>query len=260
LPTDRVGAIGAGGASPGIVISADRIAAAVDRELQELGTPERAEKERSYLKSSLRFHGAALPQIHGVATATWREHGGLDHETMIRTADLLWVTGAFECRMAAEDLLDMGSAMLTTADVPFLERLLRDSGTWALVDGLAAGPVGELDRRPPGIGPTIERWASDDDFWIRRSALLAHLGSLRRGEGDLARFLRLADGMLDETEFFIRKAIGWVLRETARKRPAEVVAWLEPRVDRVSGVTIREAVKHLPVADRDRLMTEYRAR
>jgi len=242
------------------MITADRIAAAVNLELQGLGTTERAEKEQAYLKSTLRFYGVTLPRIHAVVNATWREHGGLDHDTMIRTADLLWATGVFECRMAAEDLLEMGSAMLTTGDVPFLERLLRDAGTWALVDGLAAGPVGDLDRRPPGIGSTIERWAADDDFWIRRSALLAHLGSLRRGEGDLERFLRLADGMLDETEFFIRKAIGWVLRDTAKKRPAEVAGWLEPRIIRVSGVTIREAVKHLPAVDRDRLLTRYRAR
>jgi 3-methyladenine DNA glycosylase AlkD len=64
--------------------------------------------------------------------------------------------------------------------------------------------------------------------------------------------------MLGEKEFFIRKAIGWVLREVAKNRPAEVVAWLAPRTGRASGVTMREAVKYLPEADRDRLMAAYR--
>jgi 3-methyladenine DNA glycosylase AlkD len=242
------------------MISAERIAAAVELELRGLGTPERATKEQAYLKSTLRFYGATLPQIHSVVNGAWREHGGLDHDTLSGVVELLWATGVFDCRMAAEDFLEMGTAMLIPDDLPLLERMLREAGTWALVDGLAAGPVGDLDRRPPGIGSTIERWAVDDDFWIRRSALLSHLGSLRRGEGDLRRFLRLADAMLDEREFFIRKAIGWVLRETARKRPAEVVAWLEPRLGRVSGVTIREAVRHLPEDDRERLMAGYRDR
>jgi 3-methyladenine DNA glycosylase AlkD len=84
---------------------------------------------------------------------------------------------------------------------------------------------------------------SDYDFWIRRSALLALLIPLRRGDGDFARFTRYADAMLDEKEFFIRKAIGWVLRDTALKRPTMVYDWLFPRAARASGVTLREAVK-----------------
>ncbi len=64
--------------------------------------------------------------------------------------------------------------------------------------------------------------------------------------------------MLDEKEFFIRKAIGWVLREVGKKRPDEVVAWLAPRTDRASGVTMREAVRYLPAGERERLMAAYR--
>jgi 3-methyladenine DNA glycosylase AlkD len=103
----------------------------------------------------------------------------------------------------------------------------------------------------------LNGWSTDGDFWIRRSSLLAELQQLR-ARADLAPFLRRADGMLDEKEFFIRKAIGWVLREIGKRRPAEVVAWLEPRTDRASGVTMREAVKYLPPADAARLMAAYR--
>jgi len=62
----------------------------------------------------------------------------------------------------------------------------------------------------------------------------------------------------EEREFFIRKAIGWVLRETGKKRPELVVAWLEPRVTRAAGLTVREGVKYLPDSDRDRLMASRR--
>jgi len=85
----------------------------------------------------------------------------------------------------------------------------------------------------------------DDDFWLRRSALLALLLALRRGAGDFQLFSRYADPMLQEKEFFIRKAIGWVLRDTARRRPAMVYEWLLPRAARASGLTLREAVKPL---------------
>ena len=66
--------------------------------------------------------------------------------------------------------------------------------------------------------------------------------------------------MLDEREFFIRKAIGWVLRETGKLRPDLVREWLAPRIDRVAGLTLREAVKYLPPDDREALMAAYRTR
>jgi 3-methyladenine DNA glycosylase AlkD len=105
-----------------------------------------------------------------------------------------------------------------------------------------AGPLAE---RHAEVGVVLDRWAGDHDFWLRRAALLALLGSLRRGEGDFERFARYADAMLEDKEFFVRKAIGWVLRETARKRPGLVCTWLLPRAARASGVTIREAIKPL---------------
>ena len=79
--------------------------------------------------------------------------------------------------------------------------------------------VGFLAQRCPQLGVVLDRWAIDDDFWIRRSALLALLGGLRGGEGDFARFARYADAMLADKQFFVQKAIGWVLREPRRSDP-----------------------------------------
>jgi 3-methyladenine DNA glycosylase AlkD len=73
-------------------------------------------------------------------------------------------------------------------------------------------------------------------------------------------FARRADAMLDEKEFFIRKAIGWVLRETSKTRPDEVFDWIAPRTDRASGVTMREVVKYLDQDQAEMLMDAYRAR
>jgi 3-methyladenine DNA glycosylase AlkD len=131
-----------------------------------------------------------------------------------------------------------------------IERFLREARTWALLDGLSASVMGRLVERFEGLGSVLDRWAVDEDFWIRRASLLALLVPLRRGAGDFDRFSRYADAMLDEREFFIRKAIGWVLRDTARKRPDMVYEWLLPRAARASGVTIREAVKPLSETQR----------
>ena len=90
--------------------------------------------------------------------------------------------------------------------------------------------------------------------------MLALLRPLRKGEGDWERFVRYADATLHEKEFFVRKAIGWVLREVGKERPDRALAFVEPRVARISGVSIREAVKPLEPQDRERLMAAYRAR
>lgn len=152
--------------------------------------------------------------------------------------------------MAAVELLDHNADRLGYDDAALLERMLRESRTWALVDGLAASVVGKLVEGDERFAAVLDRWAADDDFWIRRSALLALLVPLRKGGGDFERFARYADAMLGDREFFIRKAIGWVLRDTARRRPDLVYEWLLPRAARASGVTMREAVK--PLSDEQR--------
>jgi 3-methyladenine DNA glycosylase AlkD len=162
--------------------------------------------------------------------------------------------------MAAAELLTANGALLDAPDTGLVEGMLRTARTWALVDGLAANVTGDLVRRHPELTATLDRWAADEDFWIRRSAMLALLIPLRQGAGDFGRFSRYADQMLDEKEFFIRKAIGWILRETAKRRPDLVAQWLAPRVHRASGVTVREAVKPLPPPVRDQLLDGYRAK
>jgi 3-methyladenine DNA glycosylase AlkD len=221
-------------------------AARIERELRAAGDPDRAEQEKRYLKSRLEHHGASVPAIRRVAREAWREAGGLPRDALLATVEALWERPIHECRMAAVELLELGTDELVPEDIALVERLIRQSRTWALVDGLAASVAAPLVERHPELGAVLDRWAVDDDFWLRRSALLALLPPLRRGGGDFARFGRYAEAMLGDREPFIRKAIGWVLRDTSRRRPELVAGWVEPRAGRASGVTVREAVKHLP--------------
>lgn len=228
------------------------LAAQIDSALRARSRPERAAAEKAYLKSSLEHYGASMPAIRA-ATLGVTGRGRLAHDDVVGLARELWAVPVHERRAAAVEVLAAHTDVLRAADAPFLEDLLRQSRTWALVDGLAASVVGPLAERAD-IGAVLDRWAQDQDFWLRRSALLALLLALRRGEGDWERFTRYADAMLAEREFFIRKAIGWVLRDTARKRPDLVFHWLLPRAGRASGVTLREAVKPLSPAQREAIL------
>jgi 3-methyladenine DNA glycosylase AlkD len=188
-----------------------------------------------------------------------RQHRGLDRQGLVALVGILWSRPVFERRMMAVLLLEAFEPLLRPADIRLLERLIRASKTWALVDELAIAITGPLVERFPELLRVLDRWARDDDFWLRRSAMLALLRPLRRGEGDFRRFARYAERMLEEREFFIRKSIGWVLRETSKKQPDTVYAWLLPRAARASGVTVREAVKYLSLAQRAEVLAAFRS-
>lgn len=225
----------------------------IDAGLRARTRPERAAGEKAYLKSSLDHYGTSMPAIRAAVLEVIKPLD-LNHDDVIALVEQLWAAPIHERRQAAVEVLEARVGDLGSEDIVLLERLLRESRTWALLDSLAASVVGPVVEREPSLGRTLDRWASDDDFWIRRAAMLALLLALRRGDGDFERFGRYADAMLDEKEFFIRKAIGWVLRDTARKRPDLVFAWLLPRASRASGVTLREAIKPLDDAQRAAIM------
>lgn len=235
----------------------EEAAAYIDDRVRALGSPARAEAERRYLKSELDHLGVTVWQIRREVKAFGEEHPSLSHTEFIALVQALWSRPVHERRMAAAMLLEAYPALVRPTDLTLLKRLIRESRTWALVDVLAGDVIGRLLIRHPRAESRLDRWAVDRDFWVRRAALLAMLEPLKHG-APFRRFAGYADGMLDETEFFIRKAIGWVLRETGKRRPQEVFEWLAPRTARVSGVTIREAVKYLDPDQRDELMNAYR--
>jgi 3-methyladenine DNA glycosylase AlkD len=229
-------------------------ARAVADQLRPLGTPERAAQEKRYLKSGLEFFGVAVPDIRRVVKAAVRAHPGLDTPALAAWAVALWRESVHERRTAAVEVLTLAAPRLGGADLAVVERLVRESYTWAYVDALAGSVAGEIALRDPaGAWPRIDAWATDEDFWVRRSALLALLRGIRAGTPDLDRFTRYAEPMLAEREFFIRKAIGWVLREISRRDPAWVAEWTEGHISGMSGVTFREAVRRLPAGEAERL-------
>ena len=221
--------------------------------------PERAAGAKRYLKSELEFIGVATPAFRAAVRAALDAHGPVARGELRAAVKDLWGRPVFELRAAAVELLDRHAKTLEPPDLALIERMLREAGTWALVDWLATRVAGPLVERRPELVAALDRWAADPNLWIRRAALLTLLMPLRRGGGDFERFCRYADGMLEEREFFIRKAIGWVLREVAKRRPEVVESWLRPRLARASGLTVREAVRHLPAEVRAALVEQRTA-
>jgi len=237
-----------------------REVAAIDAALVERGTATRAEGAKAYLKSDLEFHGVDAKGIRATVREVYARNPDLNHDGLVDLIRGLWEVRVFEMRAVAVGLCERRPDLIGPDDLVWIEELLRGSKTWALVDWLCTKVAGPIVSNHPKTKRALKRWAADDDFWIRRSAMLSLLTDLRAGAGDFDLFARFASSMIEEKEFFIRKAIGWVLREVAKKRPQLTYDFLSEEVDRVAGLTLREGAKYLPEEQREELMTRYRAR
>jgi len=249
--------------------AAARVAAAMapqagaERAAQRAERAERAQRAaqaKAYLKSDLDFLGVSVPGIRQAVTAEARGWPELGRDGVLAWAQALWDAPVHERRTAAIEVLRRYLSGLEPADLALVEAWVRVAHGWAYVDPLAGDIAGPIALRHPQAWPLIDAWAVDADFWVRRSALLTLLAGIRDGQPDLERFERYATPMLGEKEFFIRKAIGWVLRETSKRDPAYVAAWTGAHLDRMSGVTFREAVRSLPEAQAAPLRDAYRHR
>lgn len=225
---------------------------ALDTALKALGTPERAIRQKAYLKSPLTFYGVGVPLIRQAARLYHRENPKLPNDTLIRTAAVMWWTGVFEMRSLAIALLETYVRQLTPAELSLVLDLVRDSQTWAHVDWLVK-VLEPLLAKEPNRADILRQWAKDDNFWVRRTALLVMIPSLQQDPAAFALFEELAVPMLPEKEFFIRKAIGWVLRDVSKKQPEPVYRFLSAHRAAVSGLTLREGAKYLSPAKRKSL-------
>ncbi len=220
---------------------------------QALGTPERAEWEKRYLKSDLKFHGVTVPVLRQCCAELLREQPIKTREQLLAAVEPLTETGFHDLRAAGLVLLERKRKLLTAADLPWLIQLVRTFANWAHVDLLATKVIGHVVKENPATLRQLRVWARDDSFWVRRTALLAQHDVLKAGAGDFELFEELAVPMLPEKEFFIRKALGWVLREVCKKRPALTYEFVRRHRAELSGLTYREATRCLPPAMRRQL-------
>jgi 3-methyladenine DNA glycosylase AlkD len=221
------------------------------------GDDERAQNEKRYLKSDLAFYGVPVPVIRRSAKAFSREHAGLTREQLVALVQELWDDDHHELRMLGIALLELDDHLLLGTDLALVEGLLRRSNTWAQADWLATKVARSIVARFPGTKRTLRRWGRDENLWLRRSALLAL--DPRARESDFELFAKLASDMIGEREFFLRKAIGWVLRETSKSHPELAYGFLVQHIDRVSGLTLREGSRILPSDQRATLLRLRRA-
>ncbi|MFC6238273.1 DNA alkylation repair protein [Longivirga aurantiaca] len=205
----------------------------------------RAPAMRAYMKSEMPFLGVAKPARVAALRPVWAAHPLADREVWEATVRALYDDAAYrEERYAALALLDRGKRWRDASLVPLLEHLVVTGAWWDLVDEVAGRTVSPLRRAfPTEMDPVIRLWSRSDDLWLRRTSVLSQLGA----RGDVDRDL-LADVVLaaaPSTEFFLRKAVGWALRDLAHRDPAWVRAFVAEHEADLSPLSRREALKNL---------------
>ena len=210
------------------------------------GNPERASFEQKYHKTDKLFHGVSVGEIRKTAKDFKRAHKNLPKSELFGLTDKLWNLDYFDLRSLAIALHEVHLEGLDSSDLPRLEEMLRDSSGWGHIDWICVRLVDPLLERDPGLKRYLVKWAADPNYWMRRSALLGQLIQLRSGQGDFELFSKLAIPMLAEKEFFIRKAIGWVVREVSKKRPELTFEFLKENLKDLSPLTFKEGSRLLP--------------
>ena len=190
----------------------------------------RAGPRREALKLALQ----GLPKFTGSA------------DELLALAHALWQLPEREFRYTAIDLLAKHHKRLAVDDLPRILQLVQTDSWWDTVDGLA-GVVGDVLLRAKARQPEVQRHMDaclvHPHLWVRRVAMLHQLGW--RDQTDQARLFRYALTLAPETDFFIRKAIGWALRDQARSQPDAVRAFLAQHAEQLSHLTRRQAGKHI---------------
>ncbi|HWZ46434.1 MAG TPA: DNA alkylation repair protein [Candidatus Saccharimonadales bacterium] len=122
--------------------------------------------------------------------------------------------------------------------------MIVDGAWWDYVDELAAHRIGTLLRRYPArVGRLMLQWSRSKDLWKRRTAILCQLKF--KSETDLPLLYRCIEPALTSEEFFLRKGIGWALRQYAWINPAEVRRYVEKHRSSLSPLSRREAMKNI---------------
>lgn len=231
-------------------MSGDALVAAIRAGLASASNVDNAVPMQRYMKSTMPFRGVKSPEMRAIVRPLIREYPLTDAADWERTVRALYDEAAFrEERYAALEVA--GHRLYLGFRGPealgLYAHLIVTGAWWDLVDWTASLADETLRTHPEPVRPVIWSWAAADDLWLRRVAIISQLKA--REATDLDLLTHAIDTNVEGTrfgsDFFIRKAIGWALRQHARVDPAWVRAFVDERGSRLSGLSRREALKHL---------------
>ena len=234
----------------------------VRAELAAAADPAKAPKMQAYMKSAMPYRGVSSPEQKAIWRRVFTAHLLPSRAEWQEVALTLWRGATFrEERYAAIALTDLRvySAHRTMASVPMFEEMIVSGAWWDFVDAIATHHLGDVLRADRArMSKLMRRWSKDPDMWKRRAAILCQIRAKR--DTDLELLYDCIEPNLAQTHFFIRKAIGWALRQYAWVDPREVKRYVKQNRERLSGLSIREALKNTYARSRSSGINSSRTR
>lgn len=216
---------------------------ALRADLVAVSVPDDAEPMAAYMKHRFVFLGVKTPARRAASRTTISSSRRADIDDVVEFAHRLRDQPEREFHYVASDVLRANETRLRADHLDDLRALVERDAWWDTVDALASPTIGTMVRRHPELGRTMDAWIEDPGIWLARVAILHQL---RYGAAtDADRLFGYARRRAADPEFFIRKAIGWALRQYARTEPDEVSRFVRDHSHELSSLTVREATRHL---------------
>lgn len=211
--------------------------------MQGTANPERAVSMKAYMKGQFSYLGQSSPvrkELQKDFFSSWKKDRSI---VPMDLAKAIWNNPEREYCYVAMDWMKSTSIWKESGSIEQIEAWILDDSWWDTVDFLASTCVGAYFLKfPAERDQWIEKWNNSSNFWLNRTALIFQLKYKEKVDTDL--LFALIDTHKTQKEFFIRKAIGWALRELSKTQPELVREYLQ-RTE-LSGLSIREASKYLP--------------
>ncbi|WP_406370093.1 DNA alkylation repair protein [Streptomyces sp. NBC_00647] len=205
--------------------------------------PRRAASMRAYMKDIAPFLGLTTPERRALSRTVLVDTARPGEADCTAIALRCWELPEREYQYFAVDYLRRHVARLSPGFLPVARHLVTTVSWWDTVDALAAHVVGGLVAADPELRTDMDAWIEDDDLWTARTALLHQL---RYKEAtDTGRLFAYCVRRSGHPDFFIRKAIGWCLREYAKTDPRAVRDFVAAERDRLAPLSVREALKNI---------------
>ncbi|GGX24552.1 DNA alkylation repair protein [Streptomyces chartreusis] len=222
---------------------ADTVLARLLPAYAEAADPERAVAMRAYMKDVAPFLGLTTPVRRALTRTVLQGTARPAEADCVAVALRCWELPEREYHYFAVDYLRRHVARCSSGLLPVARHLIATVSWWDTVDLLAAHVVGGLVTADPKLTADMDAWIADDDMWVARTALLHQLRYKERTDTD--RLFAYCLRQSGHPDFFIRKAIGWCLREYAKTDPEAVREFLARERGRFAPLSVREALKNI---------------